>query len=45
MYITPAIGLKVGMFKAQLGFNVQKLSESGISVGMNAIQLKAGVVF
>ena len=45
MYITPAIGLKVGMFKAQLGFNVQKLSESGIRVGMNAIQLKAGVVF
>ena len=45
LYLMPAIGLKVGAFKAQLGFNVQKLSESGISVGMNAVQLKVGVVF
>lgn len=42
---TPAVGIKVGMFKAQLGFNVQKFSESGISVGFNAVQLKVGVVF
>ena len=45
MLITPAIGVKVGMFKAQLGYNVQKISESGVSVNMNALQLKVGVVF
>ena len=45
MYLTPAIGMKIGMFKAQLGFNVQKLSESGVSVSMNAVQIKVGVVF
>ena len=44
-YLTPAIGMKIGMFKAQLGFNVQKLSESGVSVSMNAVQIKVGVVF
>ena len=43
--LTPAIGIKAGMFKAQLGFNVQKFSESGISIGFNAVQLKVGVVF
>ncbi len=45
MLITPAIGIKVGMFKAQIGYNVQKISESGISINMNALQLKVGVVF
>lgn len=46
MMITPAIGLRVGkLFKAQLGYNVQKLSESGVSINMNAVQLKIGVVF
>ncbi len=46
LMLTPAIGLKVGkLFKAQLGYNVQKISESGVSVNMNAVQLKVGVVF
>ena len=43
--LCPALGLKVGMFKAQLGYHVQKLSESGVSVGMSALQLKMGVMF
>ncbi len=45
MMITPALGVKVGKFKAQIGYNVQKFSESGISVNFNAVQFKVGVVF
>ena len=45
MMICPAVGIKVGMFKAQLGYHVQKISDLGVSVGMNALQLKMGVVF
>lgn len=45
MLITPAVGIKVGMFKAQIGYNVQKISDSGVSVNFNAVQFKVGVVF
>ncbi len=45
LYLTPAVGVKAGMFKAQLGYNIQQLSESGVSVNMNAVQIKLGVVF
>lgn len=45
LYCMPAIGIKAGHFKAQLGYNVQTLSEEGISISFNAIQLKLGVVF
>jgi CO/xanthine dehydrogenase Mo-binding subunit len=43
--LCPAVGVKIGMFKAQLGYNVQKISESGVSINFSALQLKAGVVF
>ena len=45
LYITPAVGVKAGKFKAQLGYNVQKISEMGISVNVSAVQLKLGVAF
>ncbi len=45
MYCTPAIGIKAGKFKAQLGYNVQRISESGIGFNANAVQIKVGVVF
>lgn len=45
MYCTPAVGVKAGKFKAQLGYNIQRLSESGIGINMNAIQLKVGLMF
>lgn len=45
LYCTPAIGIKAGKFKAQLGYNVQRVSESGIGLNMNAIQIKVGVMF
>lgn len=44
-YFTPAVGVKVGAFKAQVGYNVQRLSEAGFGVSMNAFQIKVGVVF
>ena len=45
LYCMPAIGNKARHFMAQLGYNVQTLSEEGISISFNAIQLKLGVVF
>lgn len=42
---TIAVGVKAKMFKAQLGYNVQRLSESGIGINMNAVQIKLGVMF
>ena len=45
LYFMPAIGIKAGHFKVQFGYNVQKLSEDGISVSFNAIQLRLGVAF
>lgn len=45
MMISPAIGIKTGAFKAQLGYNVQKISESGIGINMSAMQLKLGFAF
>ena len=33
------------MFKGAAEFNIQQLSESGVSVNMNAVQIKLGVVF
>ncbi len=45
LYCTPAIGLKAGKFKAQLGYNIQRISEAGIGVNMNAIQIKVGLMF
>lgn len=45
LYCTPAVGVRVGMFKAQLGYNVQRFSESGFGFNTNAIQIKLGVMF
>lgn len=42
---TPAVGIKAGRFKAQIGYNAQCLSDSGVSITMGALQLKAGVMF
>ena len=45
LYCTPAVGIKAGKFKAQLGYNVQRVSESGFGISMNAIQIKWGLMF
>ena len=45
LYCTPAVGVKAGKFKAQIGYNVQRMSESGFGINMNAIQIKVGVMF
>lgn len=44
LYVTPAVGVKVRKFKFQFGYSLQQLSD-GISLNLNAIQFKAGVVF
>ncbi len=43
--LTPAIGIKIYEFKIQLGYNMQQFTGSGISVNMNAIQIKLGIMF
>ena len=45
IYCTPAIGIKAGKFKAQVGYNVQRISETGIGINVNAIQIKVGLMF
>ena len=45
LYCTPAVGIKAGKFKAQLGYNIQRISEMGIGVNAGAMQLKVGVMF
>lgn len=42
---TIAAGVKVKKFKVQIGYNSQRISESGIGFNMNAIQFKLGVMF
>ncbi len=43
----PAIGIKADKFKAQIGYNVQRIvySDYDVSIGANAVQLKVGVMF
>lgn len=45
LYCTPAVGIRAGKFKAQLGYNIQRISEMGIGVNAGAVQLKVGVMF
>ena len=46
-YFTPAFGIKADKFKAQIGYNVQRIvySDYDVSIGANAVQLKVGVMF
>ena len=44
LYLDPAVGVKVGRFKIQLGYTMQKVSEL-FNLMAGAIQLKVGVVF
>lgn len=45
LYCTPAAGVIFGKFKAQIGYNVQRISSYGLGFGMNAIQIKLGMIF
>lgn len=47
LYLTPGVGVKIGMFKAEVGFNIQKI-DTGLDIldiKSNAIKLAVGVVF
>ena len=45
LYFTPAVGVAINKFKVQLGYNLQRVSEMGIGINVNAMQLKLGFVF
>ncbi|MBD5214742.1 MAG: hypothetical protein HDS75_07995 [Bacteroidales bacterium] len=40
-----ALGVKIQKFKVQLGYTSQRISEHGIGIDMNAVQLGIGIVF
>ena len=39
------VGFKAGVFAMSLGYHLQQFGVQGISLGLNAIQLKVGVAF
>lgn len=43
--VTPAVGVKVGKFKAQIGYTSQSFSDSGVSLSAGAVQFKVGMMF
>ena len=45
LMVTPAVGVKFGKFKAQLGYNLQQLSSYGESVNVGAVQIRIGAMF
>ena len=45
LLLNPAVGVQIGMFKVQLGYSLQQLTESWVSLNFNAVQFKLGVVF
>ena len=45
VYLAPAVGVTIYTMKLQLGYNLQRISESGIGVNLHAIQFKIGLVF
>ena len=45
LYVTPAFGIKTGMFKIQLGYNIWKYSRVLGLPSIDALQLKMGIVF
>ncbi len=45
VYATPAIGVRYGILKAQVGYNVQRMTDEDWTYGLGAIQFKVGVMF
>lgn len=44
IYVMPAVGIKTGRVKVQIGCSAQQLSQD-VSVSLNAVQFKVGLVF
>ncbi len=42
---SPSIGLRYSLFKFQLGYTSQRISEYGIGFNMDAVQFRVGIVF
>ncbi len=45
IYLTPAVGVKFGRLKAQLGYNLLRLSDDNWDYNLSTLQLKVGVMF
>jgi len=44
LYLTPGVGIKAGHFKAEVGFNVQRIVDV-VNVNANALKLAIGYIF
>lgn len=44
LYMTPGIGIKLGKFKAEVGFNMQQIVDV-VKVNANAVKLSIGYIF
>lgn len=44
LYLTPGVGIKVGKFKAEVGFNVQRIVDV-LNVNANALKFAIGYIF
>ena len=42
---SPSVGLRYKLFKFQVGYTSQRISENGFGFNMDAVQFKIGVVF
>lgn len=44
LYLTPGVGIKAGHFKAEVGFNIQRIVDV-VNVNANALKLAVGYIF
>ena len=42
--LTPGVGIKAGHFKAEVGFNIQRIVDV-VNVNANALKLAVGYIF
>ena len=46
LYVTPSVGIRLFEdFKIQVGYNLQQMTERGVSLNMGAVQFKVGYLF
>ena len=45
IYLTPAVGVKFGLLKAQIGYNIIRASEEDWTYSIGALQFKVGLMF
>lgn len=45
LYCTPAVGIYLGRFKVQVGYNIQRLSSDGYKFNSDGLQVRFGFAF